>query len=319
MLNNKVSQPIELEKVFQEYISSCQYGKQLRPQTIKSYEAVFKTFRKVMPELLTMDDLHPMVLTEFFKRISNRKRMVGKEMICTGVKTSTIRTYYNKLIAFFRWAEQLGYLEKDSLANKIPKPPNPSYKDEKAITQEQISKIISTIALNCTGDAFTNKRDLLIISLFIYTGVRRNELLSLRIQDVDFESKILFVNGKTSKGKKDRQIPIHPSLFNLIKSYLNMRKQIGNQSDALIVSVRSHKAFTVHGLKHWVERYRRLSGVHFHVHQARHAFACALAREKAGISSIMKVLGHSTIRTTELYLRSITTEDSRNYINKLSF
>jgi integrase len=94
---------------------------------------------------------------------------------------------------------------------------------------------------------------------------------------------------------------------------------MNSYADALIISTKTHKPFTVHGLKHWVERYRRLSGVHFHVHQARHTFACALARQKANTSTIMKVLGHSTIRMTETYLRSIVPEDSREYINKLSF
>lgn len=258
----------ELDALFENYISDCQYSKQLRPQTIKSYTDVFKTFRKIMPEIITINDLHPFVITEFFKRISNRKRIIGNKEIHTGVKISTIRTYYNKLIAFFRWAEQLGYIEKDSLVCKIPKPPNPKYEDERALTDEEISKIISAIALYNSDNSFAYKRDLLIISLFIYTGMRRKELLSLRIQDINFETKTIFINGKTSKSKRSRYIPIHYTLLQQLKSYLSMRKKMNSNADALIVSTRTHKPFTVHGLKHWVERYRKLSSVRFHVHQA---------------------------------------------------
>ena len=315
----KILERTELDGLFESYISDCRYSKQLRPQTIKSYEEVFRTFRKIMPEIVTIDDLHPFAMSEFFKRIGQRRRNVGSKTLQVGVKASTIRTYYNKLMVFFRWLEQLGYIEKDSLSGKIPKPPNPTYQDEKALTQEQVSRIISAIALNNPHDTLTYKRDLLIMSLFIYTGIRRRELLSLRIQDIDLEAKNLFINGKTSKSKKNRLIPIHPSLMHQITSYLAMRRKMGSNSDALIVSTRTHRPFTVHGLKHWVERYRRLSGIHFHVHQARHTFACELARQRADTSSIMKVMGHSTIRMTETYLRSITSEDSRDYINRLSF
>lgn len=308
-----------LHQLFEQYITSCQYGKQLRPQTLKSYRDVYQTFKRVMPEIQTLDDLHPIVITEFFKRISTRERKVGNKMMKTGVKTSTIKTYYNKLIAFFRWLEHLNHIEKGALTDKIPKPPNPTYQDDKTLTSEQVSRIISSIALNCSDDIFGYKRDLLIINLFIYTGIRKRELLSLRIKDIDFESKTIFINGKTSKSKKNRTIPLHPTLIHVLKSYLKELKKKRSYSSSLIVSTRTLKPFTQHGLKHWVERYKSLSGVRFHVHQTRHTFACALAQQNASISSIMKVLGHSSIRTTEIYLRSINTEDSRDYIDKLSF
>lgn len=309
---------IQLQQLFEAYLSECEYIKQLRPQTLKSYKEVFSTFQKIMPEIVTINELHPFMMNTFFKRLKTRTRIIGKNTPVVGVKTSTIKTYYNKLMAFFRWLEHNNFIDQ-TLVSKIVKPPNPVYVDERALSQAEVSKIIASISLHGTDDFFGYKRDLLIISIFIYTGVRRQELLSLRIQDVKFEERMLFINGKTSKSKTSRYIPLHPILISQLKSYLTERRKRQSHCDALIVSCRKDSPFTKHGLKHWVNRYRKFSGIRFHVHQLRHTFACSLAKTNADITTIMRALGHTNIRTTQGYLRSITTEHSRSYIEQLSF
>ncbi|WP_452597128.1 hypothetical protein, partial [Pontimicrobium sp. MEBiC01747] len=61
----------EIDLVFEKYIDDCQYGKQLSIQTIKSYKEVFRTFRKILPEITTIKDIHPQIFSELFKRLSN--------------------------------------------------------------------------------------------------------------------------------------------------------------------------------------------------------------------------------------------------------
>ncbi len=308
-----------LKALFDEYLFECEYSKQLRSQTLKSYKEVFTTFQKIMNEIREVENLYPQMMADFNKRLSIRKRFVGTKFIHTGVKISTIKTYHNKLMAFFRWLENNNYLQEGSLSSKIQKPPNPKYEDERALSDNDISKIIATISLHTIGDVFTYKRDLLIINLFIYTGIRKGELLSLKIQDINFEERSIFINGKTSKSKKGRYIPLHPLLIIQLKAYLNDRKLNRSHCNALIISTKRYTPLTHYGLKHWVRRYRELSGVQFHVHQMRHTFACSLAKVNADISTIMKTLGHSSIYMTQQYLRSINSEHARNYIEQLSF
>ncbi|MCI2229934.1 site-specific integrase [Polaribacter sp. MSW13] len=308
----------ELKELFQNYLSECEYSKQLRKATIKSYHDVFSTFQKIMPEIILVDDLYPLVMNLFFQRLKTRKKIVGKNTVRIGVKDSTIRTYYNKLIAFFRWLENHQYIPLN-FTKQIAKPANPIYEDEQALSSYAVSKIIAAISLHTTDDVFAHKRDLLIISLFIYTGVRRGELLGLRVQDIHLENKVLFINGATSKSKRSRKIPLHPILLLQLKAYFLERKKRKITSDALIVSCKQDTALTHYGLKHWVNKYRKLSGVSFHVHQARHTFACSLAKLNADVTTIMKALGHSNLKTTQRYLRSINSEHSRAYIDQLSF
>lgn len=307
----------DLEQLFQEYLSTCRYSKQLSSKTIKSYGEVFSTFQKIMPEIKEISDIHSQMLQEFFKRISIRKRIVGKKTV-TGIRASTIRTYYNKLIAFIRWLEYYNYIKK-GYSSKMIKPPIPKYEDERALTDEEVSKIIASITLYSRGNEFLYARDLVIISLLIYTGIRRGELLALRISDINFQTDTLFINGATSKSKKGRYIPIHFSLLIQLKSYLKEREKRKTKCEKLIISSQFDTPYTVHGLRCWVKKYVELSGVRFHLHRFRHTFACKLAKQNADIISIMNVMGHTTTRMTEQYLRSIKTENSRSFIQELTF
>lgn len=307
-----------IQSLFGVYISECEYTKRLRSETIKSYKEVFNTFQKIMPEIITPSDIAIDTLNILYKRLSTRKRLIGKELVQRELKSSTIKTYYSKLIAFFRWLERYGHIE-NPICHKITKPQEPKYTDEKALTEQDIGKLVSTIALHTMNDILAYQRDMLILSFGIYSGLRRRELLSLKISDIDFRSKTVFVNGKTSKSKKDRYVPLHPQLLHQLDSHFKERKLRKLKCEYIIISTRKDAPLSVYGLKHWVEKYTSLSGVKFHMHQTRHTFACALAKSGADITTIMKALGHSTIQMTQRYLRSITAEHSRDYISNISY
>ena len=208
---------------------------------------------------------------------------------------------------------------KEELSSKMIKPPNPKYEDEKALTDGEISKIIATITLYSRKDDFIYARDLVIVSLLMYTGIRKGELLALRVADINFQTNTIFINGSTSKSKKSRYIPIHFSLLTQLKIYFKEREKRNSKCEILIVSSKEDTPYTKHGLKCWVKKYIELSGVKFHIHRFRHTFACKLAKQNADIISIMNVMGHSTTRMTEQYLRSIKTENSRHFIQEMTF
>ncbi len=305
-----------LANLFEEYIAECQYSKQLRPQTIVSYRDVFTTLQKVVPELVSLSDLNAGMIHEFFKRLSLRKGYHGSDRL--GVKASTIRTYYNRLISFFRWLEREEHIKVGHLTKKVVKPAQPVYEDERALSDEEVSKIITSISLYTMDKPFLYARDISIVYTLLLTGIRKGELLGLRVHDVDLSSRILFINGSTSKSKKSRKIPIHPTLAMYLYSYLELRRESDSTSEYLWLSAQGQSPLTKHGIKHWVDRYKSLSGVPFHLHRFRHTFACRLARNNADVVSIKSVMGHSSIRMTERYLRSIGSENARSFIESLS-
>lgn len=313
-MDNMLNPNSKLTTYFSEYLLECEYTKRLSIHTINSYKDVMKNFLNLMPEVKCPMDLKPYIVHEFFKRLGERAKQNKKEL-----KTSTIRTYFNKLIVFFKWLESNDFIQDKSLSNKIIKPPNPQYTDEKALNEEQVSKIVSAISLYNIENELKLYRDLTIVKLLLYTGIRKGELLGLQLQDVDFGNKTLFINGRISKSKKSRTIPLHFSLLTVLKFYFKLRQLYHYKSPSLLVSTKKDKAFTAHGMKHWVKKYNEHSGVKFHLHQFRHTFACNLAIRGTNIISIKNLLGHATTQMTEQYLRSIQNEDARSQIDALEY
>lgn len=303
-----------LQQSFSDYIYECQYSKVLRPDTIKGYKDVVMCFLKMVPEANDLSRLTPETITKFFKHLHVRKRIVGKNTEKQGVKDSTIKTYGSKLNSFFEWLKDRGEIEENPIT-KI-KLPQPHYDDHQALKKDEISKIMAAIIQNPKNN-FLRKRDMLMVSILLYCGLRRGELAGLELRDIDMNKEVLTIRAETSKSRRMRQIPINPLLLMNLQDYLKERKERECKAGYLLIPDNRDSKFTLHGLKHWVNRLRNLSGIRFHLHQFRHTFACMLVKSGASSAIIQKLMGHTDLRMTERYLRSLGVEDFRKDINKL--
>lgn len=302
-----------LEKLFDQYIQICQYSLRRRPATIKSYKDSYKQLTKLIPQIVAPYHLTTTHMNEFFKILQTRKRIVGRGMVKVGVKNNTIASYWSKLNPFFVWLESQGYIDKNPLKD-IPKP-REIYENKPAIKKSDIEKLYASVLLH-SKNPFLLKRDTAIISTLFFTGVRKTELLSLLVRDIDLEKNIIIVRGKTSKSQRSRQIPINPSLRVHLKDYLSERRKYN--CELLFVSSKEDKGLTKYGIKHWVKRMKSISNVNFHLHQLRHTFACNLAKNNISLPNLQRLMGHTDLRMTERYLRSLTVDHLIDDILKLS-
>lgn len=305
-----------LQELFNKYINECRFTACLRPETIRGYKAVFNLFVKIMPEVSSVDLLTKPMLNEFFQRIETRQRIVGKNTIKTGVKKSTIKTQWTKLNVFFKWLKENGYMENNPL-DKI-KSPRVNYDDFKRLEDTELNKIYSAI-INYSSNPLIIRRDTLMVSLLVYTGVRKGEFISLQVKDLDLNKKLITIRGETSKSKKTRVLPIHPTLLWHLKDYLEERKRLGYKTESLIVSSQKDRGLSVDGLKHWVDGMIKKSGVKFHLHQFRHTFACIITEKGIPSLSLQKLMGHTNISMTAKYTRSLRAENMEEAIEKISF
>lgn len=305
---------VQLSGLFNQYIKECRYSACLRPETIRGYIAVFTLFQKVMPEITTTDLLNKETLNEYFKRIETRDRKLGNQMV-SGVKRSTIKTHWAKLNVFFKWLKENNYIEENPL--KGIKSPRVTYDDFKRLENNEINKIYSAI-VNNSKNSLMMRRDTLMISLLLYAGVRKGEFISLQIKDIDLYKKSITVRGETSKSKKTRELPIHPTLLFHLRDYLEERRSSGYKSEFLIISLTGDRGLSREGLKHWVNRMIEISGVKFHLHQFRHTFACKLTEAGVPTASLQKLMGHTDIKMTAKYTRSLKAEDMGVEIDKIS-
>lgn len=310
-----VKKPRNLQELFNEYINECEYSKGLRPATIRGYKIVFDHFSTMMPEVTITESLTREMLNEFFKRISTRERIVGRDTKKIGLEDSTVKTYGTKLSTFFTWLIQQKIITENPL--EYIKLRHPQYKDKRALEDEEVRKIYAAIVLH-PKDPLMLKRDTAMVSVLLFCGLRLGEFISLQVIDVDVEKTLLTVRSETSKSKRTRYVPIHPTALLHLKEYIKERNINGYRTADLFVSYNEDKGLSRAGLKHWVQRLITLSGVKFHLHRFRHCFATNLAKKNVHLVKISKLMGHTDIRMTMVYLRSIDTEDMQADINKLS-
>ena len=306
-----------LQELFQKYIDEMTFVLDRSPDTIRGSKDAFRLFTTLVPEVSSLEDLSPEALTLFLKRIQTRERIIGKDRrVVTGVKPSTIVGHGGRLKTFSRWMFMRGYIEQDPFAEIRFE--QKEFTDQQALGREQVQKIIGA-ACQYAANSFLLRRDLAMISLFIFCGLRRNELISVQMSDVDLYKNLIAVRAQTSKSKRVRVLPINLELKKHLREYFEERKKKNYTTQYFFVSNTVDRGLTNAGLKHWVEHLRSHSGVRFHIHQFRHTFAINLAMQDVGAVKIQNLMGHRQLSMTQSYLRSIDTKELRGDVNKLSF
>ncbi|WP_439131499.1 tyrosine-type recombinase/integrase [Polaribacter sp.] len=152
-----------------------------------------------------------------------------------------------------------------------------------------------------------------IFSLFLFAGLRKSELLHLKMTDVDLENFTIFI--RKGKGNKDRIIPINSNLAKSLQRYLVERKKNYKTCPEFFTSCNLNQGFTNSGLKLLTNKLKEASGISFTIHKLRHTFATLMLEGGCDIYSLSKMMGHSDIKTTTIYL-SATAEHLRAQIIK---
>lgn len=302
-----------LEQLFNNYINECEFSRKSRPETLRGYRQAFFTFLKLMPEI-SLHELTPSSITKFFKILHERKRITGKNIVKSGIKKSTIATYWSKLNNFFQWLKVKKYISDNPFSEM--RYPSPVYEDRKFLKKEAIEKIITAIHNHSYGKLFNLKRNLVIFYILLFCGLRREELLFLQIRDVDLERKILTIRAETSKIPRTRFLPLHSQVVMYLKDYLKERRHL--TTPYLIASSSRDDRLSYDGLKHLVNKLKADAGVKFHLHQFRHTFAVNFLKSSNNIAKLKQLMGHKDIKMTLVYLRCLPTNEMRADIENMS-
>jgi site-specific recombinase XerD len=224
---------------------------------------------------------------------------------------STFRTYHMSLHVFFSWCVQNGHCENNYTKNiELPKIQRSL---PKGLSKENAEKLLEIIFNLPYTNEYQRYRNHAIFATFMFTGLRRGELLNLNLSDVDVENQTLFV--RCGKGNKDRIIPMSSTLLVILNRYLVERKKQRKTCPEFFTSSVRNAGFTKHGLKYFVERLKKVSGIKFNLHELRHTFATFMLEGGCDIYSLSRMLGHSDIKTTTIYL-SASAKHLRNQISK---
>lgn len=303
---------------FEEFIYQCQNVARLRSETIKGYRAAFDLFLRITPDANIGNIQDTKYITNFFATILTRSRKVGRDKFVQGVKKSTTATYHSKLRSFFKWMKQNKHIEQNPF--EMIKAPNVEYPDRKFLNREDVHTLFHACGFKIQWDnEFVRRRNLAILAVFLYCGLRKGELLALEVRDFDLERRQLTVRGETSKSKFTRVIPINEEALVTVQDYLSLRKTRDINTRAMWVSQDEDRPLSKDGLKHTVTKLNENSGVKFHVHRLRHTFAVNLMKNGTNLAVIQQLLGHKDVRMTVKYVRAFPADEMRNDVNSITF
>lgn len=305
-----------LSELFEKFIQHRIYGNCNRPVTIKNYRENFCLLQKYKPDV-GLNDLEKDCMIDFMKWLNTRERRVGNRMEIRTLRNSSVATVRGKLAAFFNWLVDNGHLKMNPF-DKIPHP-EVTYTDKRAFTGKEFDTIWRAVSIGIEwANPFIRKRNMTMMIFLTFTGIRKGELLGLKIQDLDMENKCVTIRGETSKSKRDKILPLNPELISYLEDYLEARADY--TTDALWVSGNKDEPFTEHGLKHLVEKLKKEAGIDkFYVHRFRHTFAGNYYKKTFDILGLQKLMGHRSDKTTtKVYLRSVGDEYVNEQIRRMS-
>ena len=147
------------------------------------------------------------------------------------------------------------------------------------------------------NDSKISDRDKLIIEMFYSTGLRREELINIKIQDIFLKEGLIKILGKRSK---ERLIPILPTLSKNLKNFI-----INNNNSKYLFETKKLKKISVSTVYRLINKYFRLvsSKVKVSPHVLRHTFATHMLNNGADINTIKEILGHSSLSSTQIYTK----------------
>jgi len=186
-------------------------------------------------------------------------------------------------------------LRTDDPATIVPGPKA----EKKLIRHLRIPQVSALLKVRLAGQPQSQRlRDVAIMELFYATGMRRAELATVNLQDVNFEANFVHVYGK---GRKRRNIPFNRTTATALRTYLSVRPK--SRSEAFFLGRGGKRLTPKHVWKIFREIYK-VAKLDYHAspHTLRHSFATHLLENGADLETIRELLGHESLATTGMYL-----------------
>lgn len=292
-----------VDMLIAQYLSYCKYEKGLDSKTLKAYKTDLLQFADYIIDRgseLSKDNLQA-YLTELHRKY----------------KIKSVKRKIASLKAFFNYLEYEDILPVNPLNSMRIKLHEP-FLLPRTIPLNTVDSILRCAyrqkesACNTPHQMRTTLRDIAILELLFATGMRVSELCFLRKDSINLLSGEVKIYGK---GSKERLIQIgNKDVLSAISSYYSASSEDIENSGWFFVNRLGHR-LSDQSVRNMINRYTTLAGIEQHItpHMFRHAFATLLLEEDVDIRYIQKLLGHSSISTTQIYTH-VTSKKQRDIL-----
>ena len=271
-----------------KYLKSTEGKSEGTIEQYKNSMNLFMQYLKENKESLTRESVKKIKISDIYGFLDSISGSNG---------SGSRRNKISALKSFFEYCREIDLL-KHNIIKDIKKQPKIAKRIAKYFTLEECQKLIDSIG------GRNKARDRMIITLFLNTGLRLEELVNLNVDCITNTS--LNIIGK---GNKERVIYLDATIINSLKSYLNnTRPESKGESKALFLSERLDR-ISKNAVQQAVNKAIKNAGLNVEckndvsVHVLRHTFATLQFQAGVSIRTIQKMLGHEDISTTQIYVQ----------------
>lgn len=279
---------MNLQEKVKPYLEYCTYRKELDAKTVKAYRIdltqFFSYVQSTEPEKETIEQY----ITELHKKY----------------KQKTIKRKIASIKAFY------SYLEEEELVEQNPfRKIKVKFKETiilpRIILREEIEQLLNYIYASLSslsGIQYKHSlRDAAVIEVFFATGARVYEISNIRVENINLNSGLIRIMGK---GRKERYIQIsNTAVLDILRKYYEENEPEIKKSGYFFINNRG-KRYTEQSIRLMLKKYTLKAGIQRKItpHMFRHSFATYLIEEGVDVSCVQQILGHSSIKTTQIYI-----------------
>jgi integrase/recombinase XerC len=270
-----------------DFLQHLRFEKRYSPHTLKAYERDIELFRDYLA--VEYDISNPEKVTHFHIRgwLAGMKEQEHK--------ARTLNRKLSSLSAFYTFLRKSGFTDNNPIrklhAQRLPERLPVSLKESE--TQHLLEEVQFE-------EGFGGATDRLICELLYSTGMRRNELLQLREQDIEWRLQQVRILGK---GNKERLVPLSEALLDTLRAYLQEKRKLEKFDDTYLLNLQNGSPLYAGYIYRVVRRYlgQSTTMIKRSPHVLRHSFATHLLNNGANIQAIKELLGHSSLAATQIY------------------
>mgnify|MGYP004470446251 CR=1 FL=1 len=279
---------MNLQDRVENYLEYCIYRKELDSKTVKAYRIDLKQFFSCV----CCDEPEKEMIESYITYLHKK------------YKQKTVKRKIASVKAFY------SYLEEEEILNYNPfRKIKVKFKETiilpRIIPREEIEQLLNYMYAyleDLSGIRYKyGLRDVAVVELFFATGARVYEISNIRYESINLNSGLIRIMGK---GGKERYIQIsNEAVLEILRKYYAENEMEIKKSGYFFVNNRGNR-YTEQSIRLMLRKYRKRAGIETKItpHMFRHSFATYLIEEGVDVSCVQQILGHSSIKTTQIYI-----------------